>query len=116
MTHEAVRMKPINPSITIQHYPLTKKGARNKYYLVKCRLVPCDEAPSGVYPACIGPFNERGRRPGYEGGQFVGGYQEPDPPFADKRLASAIVRPACQEPEQLGHFGDLFLQIVDFVS
>jgi integrase len=49
MTHEAVRMKPINPSITIQHYPLTKKGARNKYYLVKCRLVPCDEAPSGVY-------------------------------------------------------------------
>ncbi len=42
-------MKPINPSITTQHYPLTKKGARNKYYLVKCRLVPCDEAPSGVY-------------------------------------------------------------------
>jgi hypothetical protein len=38
MTHEAVRMKPINPSITTQHYPPTRKGARNKYYLVKCRL------------------------------------------------------------------------------
>jgi hypothetical protein len=42
-------MKAINPTVTEHQYPPAKDGTQTKYYLTKCRLPVCEEAPTGVY-------------------------------------------------------------------
>jgi integrase len=42
-------MKAINPTVTEHQYPPAKDGTQTKYYLTKCRVSVCEEAPTGVY-------------------------------------------------------------------
>lgn len=42
-------MKTINPTVHDRYYPKTSNGPRRRYWLVKCRMHVCEDAPKGVY-------------------------------------------------------------------